>query len=155
MGSRTNLNATSSLDIDYQLIENGAIALLKLNGTIDAKTFEILEAKIEEAFSGNIFRIVADMTHVREISSSGTGVIVGALSHVREQGGNLVLLGVSSAVHEIFDILDLLEQFPTATDLASAIQLVQTTTAPPQEVKVPDSGAHSTLSSVTRKPFEA
>lgn len=155
MGSRTNLNATSSLDVDYQLIENGAVALLKLNGTIDAKTFEIFESKIEDAFSGNIFRIIVDMTQVRDISSSGTGVIVGALSHVREQGGNLVLLGVSSSVHEIFDILDLLEQFPTAPDLASATKLVQTTTAPPQEVKVPESGAHSAVSSVTRKPFEA
>ena len=154
MGSHSNLNATSSLSIDREEVEDGTVVLLKLNGTLDARTFELLECRIAEAFSGNIFRIVIDMSEVREISSSGTGVIVDALSQTREHKGNVVLLSVTSGVHEVFDILGVVDQFPMAADLASAIQMVRSTPAPIQEVKVPESGEHTALTSVTRKEFE-
>ena len=154
MGSRSNLNATSSLSIDREEIEGGSVVLLKLNGTLDARTFEQLESKIAEAFSGNIFRIVIDMSLVKEISSSGTGVIVDALSQTRERRGNVVLLSVTSAVQEVFDILGVVDQFPMAADLPTAVKIVQNMPAPIQEVKVAESGEHTALTSVTRKAFE-
>ena len=154
MGSRSNLNATSSLNIDREEIEGGAVVLLKLSGTLDARTFEQLESKIADAFTGNIFRIILNMSEVREISSSGTGVIVDALSQTREQNGNVVLLSVTPSVQEVFDILDVADQFPMAHDLDSAIRMVQNTPAPIQEVDVPKSGEHTALTSVTRKSFE-
>jgi anti-anti-sigma factor len=122
---------------------------LKLNGTIDANTFERLESTLETAFARHIVRIIVDLSDVREISSSGTGVFVSALSLARDQQGNVVLLNVSKGVQEVFDILGLTGQFPVAPDREAALALVYAPAGASSSnlaIKVPDSGSHKAIS---------
>ena len=149
MGSRSNLNATSTLDISEELLADGAVVLFKLAGTIDANTFEHLERTLETAFARHIVRIIVDMSGVREISSSGTGVFVSAFSQARDQQGNMVLFGVSKGVQEVFDILGLTGQLPVAADRDGALAVCFSpagASGSTMAVKVPDSGAHSAIS---------
>ena len=53
--------------------------------------------------------IIVDMTALEFISSAGVGSILGTLSTARDQGGDIVLYGLSEAVKHIFKILDLLD----------------------------------------------
>jgi anti-anti-sigma factor len=120
MFTRTNpVNAAQELRLDQETLPSGVV-LLKIRGGIDAHTYEHFEAFLQDLFAKEVKRFILDMSEVKYISSSGTGVLVSALTQARDLGGNVVVLSPSRGVKEVFDILAVTELFQPATDLAQA-----------------------------------
>ena len=120
MFTRTNpINAAQELRLDQELLATG-VMLIKIRGGIDAHTYEYFEAAIQDLFAKGNYRLILDMSEVRYISSSGTGVLVSALSQARDQNGNIIVLNPSRGVQEVFDILDVGGLFPAAFDAKEA-----------------------------------
>ena len=96
---------------------------ISVAGFLDAHTFEQLEESIQEAFGEGMFKVIVDLEHVEYISSAGAGVFIGALSESQENGGNIVLVGPSDGVMQVFDLLGLTQIFRIAASRGQAAKM--------------------------------
>lgn len=114
-----------SLSIEQSLVEDGMI-LLKLKGAVDQDTFDVLEEELTRNTEGGVVKIVVDLTEVYYFSSSGLGVLVGAMSQLKmEPGGALVLFGMTDGVRSVFDTMGFTSMFDLPDDKQSAIELAR------------------------------
>ena len=101
------------------------IALVNVEGFLDAHTFEELENTINHLFSGKTYRLVVDLSKVDYISSAGAGVFIGAIGTAQENDGNIVLVNPTQNVKEVFDLLGLTQIFPFADSKEHALKAFQ------------------------------
>jgi anti-anti-sigma factor len=109
--------------LDQELNAERGIVILKPKGSLDARTFSVLEQAIAELFGQGRYRIIVDMTHVEYISSAGAGVFIGAVNEAQSHGGNVVLVSPAASVREVFDLLGLGHLFRICNDLPTAYTL--------------------------------
>jgi anti-sigma B factor antagonist len=100
--------------------------ILKLNGEImggpDADKFrKIIDKTIEK----ETVYVIADMTDVTWMNSSGLGMLISALTSLRSSGGDLYLTHLSDRIRRPIQITKLdsvIKEFPTVQDAVKAIQ---------------------------------
>jgi anti-anti-sigma factor len=97
------------------------VAMLGVEGFLDAHTFEQLEEAIRGVFNEGCYKLVVDLGRVDYISSAGAGVLIGARSESQENGGDIVLLNPTENVKEVFDLLGLTQIFKVVADKATAL----------------------------------
>jgi anti-anti-sigma factor len=97
------------------------ITVIRVQGFLDAHTFEQLEEEIRRIFDEGCFKLVVDLAKVDYISSAGAGVFIGARSESQENGGDVVLLKPTEGVKEVFELLGLTQIFKIAEDEAAAM----------------------------------
>ena len=97
------------------------VAMLRVEGFLDAHTFEQLEEAIRAVFNESCYKLVVDLGRVDYISSAGAGVLIGARSESQENGGDIVLLNPTENVKEVFDLLGLTQIFKVVGDKATAL----------------------------------
>ena len=85
----------------------------------------VLFAAFEELLKQKHYNLVIDLAGVRYVSSAGAGVFMNVLTQSRENGGGLVLINLTQGVREIFELLNLHDVLPIATDLPAAIQMLK------------------------------
>jgi anti-sigma B factor antagonist len=90
---------------------NDQIELIKVEGYLDAHTFEQLDNCMLDLFSKNKVRLVVDLNKVDYISSAGAGVFIGNIGRAQDSGGNIILLNPSENVKEVFELLGLTQIF--------------------------------------------
>jgi len=69
--------------------------------------------------------VVVDLASVRHMNSSGLGMLIGALTSVRNAGGDLRLAAVSSRVHTLLTVTKLLGVFQTFETSDTAVASFQ------------------------------
>jgi len=93
-------------------------------GAIDSSTTQNMEDHFKSLLKDHKQYIIVDFSQVTFISSSGIGILLGAVSSLRERGGDLIFMKVPDQVREIFDILNITDYFvtiDTAEELAGTI----------------------------------
>ena len=108
------------LRIDRDALIQERIMILKLTGSVDAHSFDVLDAAIQEIFAKGSFTLILDMGAVDYVSSAGVGTIVSASDIARKNGGDLVVLSPSDEVMEVLRMLGLLTTLRTAPNMESA-----------------------------------
>lgn len=103
--------------------ENGpsGVTVLRLNGYLDAHTYERLDQHIARLFAEKRYKLVVDLSGVDYISSAGAGVFIGALTDSQEQKGSVVLLNPTANVREVLEMLGFNQIFKFATSLDDAL----------------------------------
>lgn len=84
----------STIDLSIQTEERGGWTVLRVAGEIDLYTSPQLREHLLEAAGSaqSPPRVALDFTDVGFVDSSGLGVIIGGLKHVRELNGDLVVV---------------------------------------------------------------
>lgn len=83
----------------------GDLAILSLEGYLDAHTAPEFEKAVQhEVDSGNT-RIIADCGNLTYISSAGLGVFMSFIEDIRAAGGDLKICGLQPKVAQVFEIL--------------------------------------------------
>lgn len=70
----------------------GPWAVLAVSGELDLATAPGLRERVRDMASDEPLKVALDLTEVGFVDSSGLGAIVACLKHVRELGGDLVLV---------------------------------------------------------------
>lgn len=99
---------------------NDGIVKVSVTGFLDAHTFEQMEQQIEGLFNEGTHKIIVDMSKVEYISSAGCGVFIGAISDAKDNDGDIVLLGTTTNVMEVFELLGLNQIFHFSDTLEDA-----------------------------------
>lgn len=98
------------------------VLLIVAEGEIDANTFEYLEATLTDGVEGGRARIVLDLSGVAFVSSSGIGILIGAMSEAKAKDGDLILVAPNDAVQDVFDGMGFSSMFTIAKTRAEAME---------------------------------
>ncbi|MCY3020050.1 MAG: anti-sigma factor antagonist [Planctomycetota bacterium] len=115
--------AGKDFSVQHEMRAEKGVVIVKLKGVLDAHTFERVEETVTDLFARGYYKLIVDMAEVDYISSAGAGVFIGALSEAHEHNGDIVLLGPTHTVREVFDLLGLTQIFRVCDDLVAAYAL--------------------------------
>lgn len=85
--------------------------VVAVRGEIDVATSPALREELYQLIDGGARDVVVDLSGLGFIDSSGLGVLVAALKHMRERDGQLVLAGLVQPALRVFEITDLTTLF--------------------------------------------
>jgi anti-anti-sigma factor len=97
----------------------GAVTILTVKGRIDLATAQELGERLTAALAPDGTHLVLDLRQLDYLSSAGFRVLVIAARRAQEGASRFVLCGLSSKVHQLFDIggfLPLFEIVPLRDD---------------------------------------
>jgi len=111
----------TKLKIDERL--EGEVVVLTLTGQMLLDDGDLaFGRRISDLTGRGIVSIVLDLGGVSYIDSSGVGMMAAKLKHVRDRGGDIRLLHLSSRGQRLLGMLKILTVFETFDDEAAAIR---------------------------------
>jgi anti-anti-sigma factor len=105
---------------------SGDVTILDLRGraTIGADS-ELLSSHLRELIANGVRKLLLNLTDLTQLDSSGVTIIVRTYFSLRNQGGDLHVLGVTGRVLDTFKVLHLLELLPSFEDESQALASFQ------------------------------
>ncbi len=106
------------------------ITSVLVNGHLDSVTSTALEQRLKQLVSDGNHKFIIDLSDVTYISSGGWGIFTGEVRGLREHGGDIVLVGMSPEVYDVYELLgfdDVLKSFTNPQEAAEYFEL------PPEE----------------------
>jgi anti-anti-sigma factor len=106
------------------------ITSVLINGHLDSVTSTALEQRLKQLVSDGNHKFVIDLSDVTYISSGGWGIFTGEVRGLREHGGDIVLVGMSPEVYDVYELLgfdDVLKAFTNPQEASEYFDL------PPEE----------------------
>jgi anti-sigma B factor antagonist len=94
-------------------------------GDIDISTSPVLRSTLVEATAGNPEAVVVDFTDVAFVDSTALGVLVGAFTTLRNNGGRFAIVNDHEAVLKVLRITalhDVLGVHPTLDEAIAAVK---------------------------------
>jgi anti-sigma B factor antagonist len=95
--------------------QNKDVTLLAVKGFIDTTTAPEFEKKFLSVLGDKKYKLVVDLKDVNYISSAGWGIFISEIKRIRNQKGDLLLVGMNPEVSEVFELLEfntILKSFP-------------------------------------------
>jgi len=83
--------------------EKGAI-LISIQGRVDAVTAPTLEEKLTEFAEGESNNLIVNLSELEYISSAGLRVILVTAKKMKARQGDILLVGLTGSVKEVFEI---------------------------------------------------
>ncbi|HNZ65859.1 MAG TPA: anti-sigma factor antagonist [Planctomycetota bacterium] len=82
-------------------------ALVKINGSIDAKTVVLFQEKLDQFQLEGYTRFILDMEGIKYVNSTGLGTLVNVADELETKGGGIALIKIHPKVKVVFDMLGL------------------------------------------------
>jgi len=101
----------------------GDVAVLTLTGEITMDDGDLAYGRrISDLTSRGLVKIVVDMAGVTYIDTSGVGMLAAKLKHVRERGGDIRLVRLTSRSQRLFGTMKLMLVFESFDEEAAAVR---------------------------------
>jgi anti-sigma B factor antagonist len=100
---------------------SGDCAVLRVTGEVDVYTAPMLRERILNLAADGAVHIIADMTRVDFLDSTGLGVLVGGLKRLRGHGGSLSPVINAAPILRILQITGLTRVLPPRPSIPDAI----------------------------------
>ena len=88
--------------------------MIPLEGDLDTKGALVMEELMTELLDQKMFHVIFDFEKVPFVSSAGVGILLGIVSSLREESGEVTMLNVSPKVKSVFRLLNLDDYFKIA-----------------------------------------
>ena len=112
---------SSKLQIDERLV--GDVAVLTLTGQMTLDDGDLAYGRgVSDLTSRGVVKIVVDLGGVTYIDSSGVGMLAAKLKHVRERGGDIRLVHLTSRSQRLFGTMKLMLVFESFEEEAAAVR---------------------------------
>ena len=103
--------------------QEGEVAILTLTGQMLLDDGDLaFGRKVSELSSRGIVRLVIDLGGVTFIDSSGVGMLAAKLKHVRERGGDIRLVHLTSRSQRLLGTMKLMMVFESFEEEAAAVR---------------------------------
>ncbi|UCF04616.1 MAG: anti-sigma factor antagonist [bacterium] len=124
-----------SMDIESEdavtmLIETreleGGIVVLTVRGPLDSSSASEFEGFLESIYEYGYRMVIVDLEDVSYISSGGWGIFIGRVKQLREGEGDVVLVGMSPEVYDIYELLgfqDIIMDFQNVDEAVEYLSL--------------------------------
>ena len=110
------------MGFSYEIQIQSSICILLFSGTILSKDEygETLDI-IDEHLADGQRKFIIDLKDLKQINSSGLNFILRIFTHIRNKGGELILVHANKTVSELFKISKLNTVFNISADRQTAI----------------------------------
>lgn len=103
--------------------ESGGVVILELSGKImGGPDATLLNDKLHELIEADKTKIIANLKGVNWMNSSGLGILIGALTTMRNSGGDLKLANITDRIQSLLMITKLLTVFESFDTIEQAIE---------------------------------
>ncbi len=100
----------------------GDVVVLELTGKImGGPDASLLNDKLHDLLDKGKTKVIADLAGVSWMNSSGLGILIGRLTTMRNNGGDLKLSGVTERIQNLLMITKLLTVFDAHDSLEKAV----------------------------------
>lgn len=99
----------------------GDCAVLRVTGEVDAYTAPMLRDRIRELADKDAVHLIADLSQVDFLDSTGLGALVGSLKRLRARDGSLTLVIGADRILRIFRITGLHHVFVLRPSVQEAV----------------------------------
>jgi len=100
----------------------GDVVVLELAGKImGGPDASLLNDKLNDLLDKGKTKVIADLAGVSWMNSSGLGILIGGLTTMRNNGGDLKLSGVTERIQNLLMITKLLTVFDAHDSLEKAV----------------------------------
>jgi anti-sigma B factor antagonist len=99
----------------------GDCAVLRVAGEVDVYTAPTLRERILDLAAKGAVHVIADMSRVDFLDSTGLGVLVGGLKRLRKHDGSLTLVISATRILRLFEMTGLTRVFPAQPSVPAAI----------------------------------
>ncbi|MEM1056898.1 MAG: STAS domain-containing protein [Bacteroidota bacterium] len=107
--------------MQIHVTDHGGVAVVALEGdAMGGPDGSVLHERLRQLRTDGQKQFVVDLNGVERMNSSGLGMLIGALTIVRNAGGNLVLANVHERVHQLLTVTQLLSVFSIFEDVPVA-----------------------------------
>ena len=113
----------ADFSVDVKLV-GADTAAISIHGFLDANTFEDFDSALNRLFEDSIYKIAIDFGGLEYVSSAGAGVLIGASSIARENGGEIVIVGAKGEVKEVFELLGINRLFKIVGDMSRGLNIL-------------------------------
>lgn len=86
---------------------NETTCILAIEGEIDVYTSPQLKQDITQLAEKGVKHLIINLSQVEYLDSTGLGVLIGGLKRLRENDGNMALVGPGMRILRIFEITGL------------------------------------------------
>jgi anti-sigma B factor antagonist len=86
-------------------------AILSITGEVDVANSPELREALYSLIDQGITNVIVDASGMDFIDSSGLGVLVSALKHIRERSGDLIVRSLQPATTRVFEVTGLMKVF--------------------------------------------
>lgn len=100
----------------------GEVGILEIVGDIDLFNTSQIQSIVQNLAAEKIFRVIFNLERVSYIDSSGIGMFLTMLRHLKKAEGGLKLLKLSVSVRKVFEMARIISVFEVFDDEESAIQ---------------------------------
>lgn len=112
--------------MDLQVLDSVKYVEIRINSPIDAKSSVELEDELERIiYFHNDKDIILNLSGVKYMSSSGLRIFIALKNNMIETNQKLKLVGLTEAVHKIFEITRVKELFEIFSSIEEAIKSYQ------------------------------
>lgn len=109
------------MNISIDITELDQELQVKLTGEIDAYTAPQLRESLLPSAEKAGMKMVIDLSEVSYMDSTGLGVFVGLFKKMRENDGNLILIGLTERLKRLFDITGLADVMDINTEVEGGV----------------------------------
>jgi len=101
----------------------GNVAIITLKGKLmGGPEMQELHDHISELMQDGVKQVVCDLSKVKWLNSSGLGALMGALTTLRNNGGDMKLAHASDKIQSLLMITKLMSIFDTHEDVDGAVK---------------------------------
>jgi anti-anti-sigma factor len=114
-----------NVEIKFEDLGEGVV-VLNVKGHLDSSSAGELEGVLESIYDYGFRKIIVDLKEVSYISSGGWGIFTGRVKTLRDGEGDVVLVGMSSEVYDIYELLgfqDIIMHFHAVRDAVDFVSL--------------------------------
>lgn len=97
--------------MDLNIIKKGDVAVIKVEGSLDADSVAAFRQKMDSVFEKGTVKFAFDMSKLSFVDSMGLGSMISLLRRVRENKGDVKIFGLKNEVKDIFEITRLSKLF--------------------------------------------
>ncbi len=96
------------------------VVFMQLRGYVDEHTYGKFQSSVEAHLSQKVYNFIMEVRELDHISSAGAGVFVESVQICQNHGGDIVLVRPQEQLSDIFEVLGVLDLFPTFDSRAEA-----------------------------------
>lgn len=101
------------------------VAVIALSGEVDVYTSPRVKQEVVDCLNAGCTKLIADLSGVEYLDSTGLGVLIGALKRARERDGDLKLICDNVRILRIFEITGLTKIFDMVRSEAEALDKLE------------------------------
>ena len=108
--------------MNTQVTERDGVVIISLSGKImGGPEAGQINDQINNLIDAGKIRIIIDLKQVEWMNSSGLGILIGAITTLRNNGGKMILANVSERIENLLKITKLISVFEIEKDVDKAI----------------------------------